>query len=117
MQVDDIRVFLPSKDYEISKSFYQAFGFKMTFVSDDLALFENGECFFFLQRFYNEDLAKNLMLQLSVVDINQAYERVANLKGFECQLGPIKEEPWGKVFHLWGPSDELWHITEFTGSE
>ena len=47
VQVDDIRVFIPSKDYEVSKSFYQALGFKMDYVSDDLALFENGDCFFF----------------------------------------------------------------------
>ncbi|KZN48597.1 hypothetical protein N474_18685 [Pseudoalteromonas luteoviolacea CPMOR-2] len=35
MQVDQIRVFIPSKDYETSKSFYQALGFKMDYVSDD----------------------------------------------------------------------------------
>ncbi|WP_342355284.1 hypothetical protein [Pseudoalteromonas luteoviolacea] len=35
VQVDQIRVFIPSKDYETSKSFYQALGFKMDYVSDD----------------------------------------------------------------------------------
>ncbi|WP_019441140.1 hypothetical protein [Moritella marina] len=35
MKVDDIRVFIPSKNYEISKSFYQALGFEMDFVADD----------------------------------------------------------------------------------
>jgi predicted lactoylglutathione lyase len=47
VKVDDIRVFIPSKDYEISKSFYQALGFEMDYVTDDLALFENGDCSFF----------------------------------------------------------------------
>jgi len=116
MQVDDIRVFIPSKDYEVSRLFYQALGFKMDDVSDDLTLFENGDCFFFLQRFYNKELANNLVLQLSVLDINEAYEKIASLKGFEFKYDPIQEERWGKVICLWGPSGELWQITEFIGS-
>lgn len=116
MQVDDIRVFIPSKDYEQSKAFYQALGFKADFVSDDLTLFENGDCFFFLQRFYNETLAKNLMLQLSVLDIKEAYKTVTSLQGFNCRYEPIQEERWGKVILLWGPVGELWQITEFIGN-
>lgn len=113
VQVDDIRVFIPSKNYEESKSFYQALGFKMDFVSDDLTLFENGECFFFLQRFYNEELANNLMLQLSVLDIKEAYNRIASLQGFNFKYEPIREERWGNVILLWGPAGELWQVTEF----
>lgn len=114
MQVDDIRVFIPSKDYEVSKSFYQDLGFKMDYVTDDLSLFENGECSFFLQNFYNKQLAKNLMFQLSVTDIHEAYAIVSNLEGFNIKYEPMKIEPWGKVVYLWGPSGELWHITEFS---
>jgi predicted enzyme related to lactoylglutathione lyase len=114
VKVDDIRVFIPSKDYEISKSFYQALGFKMDYSTDDLSLFENGECTFFLQRFYNEDLAKNLMFQLSVLDINEAFEIISSLDGFDIKYEPIKTEHWGKVVYLWGPSGELWHVTEFS---
>ena len=116
MKVDDIRVFIPSKNYEVSQSFYQALGFKMDYVSDELSLFENGDCFFFLQRFYNEELANNLVLQLSVIDINEAYKTITELKGFEFKFEPIREERWGKVIFLWGPSGELWQITEFTAN-
>ena len=114
MKVADIRVFIPSKDYEISKSFYQALGFEMDYASDDLSIFKNGDCTFFLQRFYNEELAKNLMFQLSVLNINEAFEIVSNLNGFDIKFEPIKIERWGKVIYLWGPSGELWHITEFS---
>jgi len=51
MDVIDIKTFVPSKDYEISKSFYSEIGFKSEYVTDDLTLFENGDCLFFLQRF------------------------------------------------------------------
>jgi predicted enzyme related to lactoylglutathione lyase len=112
MKVDDISVFIPSKNYEASKSFYQALGFKMNYVSDDLSLFDNGECTFFLQNYYNEQFAQNLMFQLSVLDINEAYEIISNLNGFDIKYEPIKLEHWGKVVYLWGPSGELWHVTE-----
>ena len=51
MDVIDIKTFVPSKDYEVSKSFYSEIGFKSEYVTDDLTLFENGDCLFFLQRF------------------------------------------------------------------
>jgi len=113
MKVDDIRVFIPSKDYEESKAFYQALGFKMEHASDDLSLFENGDCSFFLQRFYNKALATNLVMQLSVLDINEAFEVISNMKQFDIKYDPIKTERWGKVVNLWGPSGELWFVTEF----
>ena len=113
MQAEDIRVFIPSKNYEESQSFYQAMGFKMDKASDDLSIFESGKCTFFLQRFYNEEFASNLMLQLLVKNINEAFELISNIKGFNIKFEPIKNEHWGKVVYLWGPSGELWHITEF----
>ena len=114
MKIDDIRVFIPSNNYEISKSFYQSMGFKMDYVSDDLCLFENGDCSFFLQNFYNEELANNLMIQLSVLDINEAFSIITSLDKFDIKYEPIKTERWGKVVYLWGPSGELWHVTEFS---
>ena len=55
MDVIDIKTFIPSKDYEVSLSFYAEIGFKSEYVSDDLTLFENGDCLFFLQRFFRND--------------------------------------------------------------
>ena len=116
MQADDIRVFIPCKDNQISQGFYQALGFDMEYVSDDLSLFTNGSCNFFLQRFYNEEFAKNLMLQLSVLDIEQVYKNIATLDGYDIKYQPIKKERWGQVVYLWGPSGELWHITQFVNA-
>ena len=112
MQANDIRVFVPSKDYQTSQSFYQAMGFKMDPAGDDLAIFTNGSCTFFLQRHFNEEFAKNLMLQLIVADIEAAFNLISKIEGFNIRYEPIKSEPWGKVIYLWGPSGELWHITE-----
>ena len=114
MQVDDIRVFIPSKNYEVSKSFYQALGFNMDYVTDDLCLFQIGGCTFFLQNYYNQQLAENLMMQLIVADIDEAFKTIAKIKCAGIRYEPIKQERWGKVIYLWGPAGELWHVTELS---
>lgn len=115
MKIDDIRAFIPSKDYEISKTFYTDLGFSSNYVTDDLTLFESAECTFFLQRFYNKDLAENLMFQLIVLDIEAAFE-IANKSQHKTKISPIQQEHWGKVFYLTGPSGELWHVTQLAGA-
>lgn len=110
MNISDIRPFVPSKDYELSKSFYESLGFKGESAGPDLTIFQKSGCTFFLQRYYNEEFAKNLMLQLIVDNIDSAYELVTGLA--EVKHSEIKQEPWGAVIYLWGPSGELWHITQ-----
>jgi hypothetical protein len=112
VQVEDIRIFIPSKNYVTSKAFYQALGFSMQYVSDELSFFENGKCTFFLQNFYNEDLAKNLMFQLIVSDIDAALSTISSIQISGIRYKPIIKERWGNIIYLWGPSGELWHVTE-----
>ncbi|MGM8225127.1 hypothetical protein ACSV5M_01000 [Cellvibrio sp. ARAG 10.3] len=114
MKLNDIRVFIPSKDYETSQSFYRALGFTLSKASDDLSILEKDNTTFFLQRYYNKEFAENLMLQLVVEDIEAAYKAVSGIEvgNYNARFSPIKQESWGKVIYLWGPSGELWHITE-----
>ena len=113
MNVTDIKVFVPSKNYEVSKSFYAEIGFKPKFVTDDLTLFQNGSCCLYLQRFYNQELADNFMLQVCVSDIEEAFN-VCSSSAHKTRIVPIQPEAWGKVFYLWGPAGELLHITELS---
>jgi hypothetical protein len=105
-------VFIPSEDYEESQSFYQALGFQMEPAGNDLTIFSKGPCTFFLQRFFNEEFAGNLMLQLIVPDIQEALDVISKIENTHIRFEPIKSEPWGKVIYLWGPAGELWHVTE-----
>ncbi|OFC70026.1 lactoylglutathione lyase [Alteromonas confluentis] len=111
MKVTDIKPFLPARDYAVSQAFYTEIGFHSEYVSDDLTLFENGDCLFFLQRFFEPALAENFMLQICVTNIEDAFT-VCSASQHKQRISPISEEPWGKVFYLWGPSGELLHITE-----
>jgi catechol 2,3-dioxygenase-like lactoylglutathione lyase family enzyme len=112
MQPTSIRPFIPSKNYDESKAFYQALGFTMDYASDDLSIFHSGLCTFFLQRCNNEEFAKNLMLQLIVPNIDAAFSVISGIEGINFRFEPIKKERWGKVVYLWGPAGELWHVTE-----
>ncbi len=112
MNVTDIKVFVPSKDYEISKSLYSEIGFKLEFVTDDLTLFQSGSCSLYLQRFYNQEMADNFMLQVCVSDIEEAFN-ISSISKYKTRITPIEQQAWGKVFYLWGPAGELLHITEF----
>ncbi|MFS1702054.1 lactoylglutathione lyase [Alteromonas sp. AMM-1] len=114
MVVLDIKAFVPSKDYDISKAFYRDLGFSVEYVTDDLALCENGECTFFLQRFYQPELANNFMLQICVDNIEDAFQRCNNSE-HKTKISEIQQESWGKVFYVWGPGDELLHMTELNG--
>lgn len=115
MHVMDIKAFVPSKDYDISKSFYTEIGFVAEDVTEDLTLFQNGSCCFFLQRFFNQELASNFMLQICVSDIAAAYQRCLQAS-HKTKITAIQQESWGKVFYIWGPAGELLHITELLGS-
>jgi hypothetical protein len=48
-----------------------------------------------------------------VSDIGKTLEVISKIEGFNIKFNPVKDEPWGKVIYLWGPSGELWHVTEF----
>jgi predicted lactoylglutathione lyase len=111
MDVTDIRVFAPSKDYETSKAFYSEIGFKPEYVSEQLTLFQNGECSFFLQDFYEKTLAKNFMLQVCVSDIKAAFE-ICNQSQHKTKISQVQQERWGQLFFLWGPVGELLQITQ-----
>ncbi|WP_395345307.1 lactoylglutathione lyase [Ningiella sp. W23] len=111
MDVIDIKAFVPSRDYERSLAFYSEIGFESEYVTDDLTVFQNGECLLFLQRFYQEELARNFMLQICVSDIDEAFALCSRSK-HKTKISEIQSETWGKVFYLWGPSDELLHVTQ-----
>ena len=101
MKAFDIRTFIPSKNYEISKAFYEEIGFNAEYVSEELTLFKSGDCFFFLQRFYSEELASNFMLQICVEDIEEAF-KLCSASKHKTKITSNQQERWGKVFFL-GP--------------
>ncbi|MGQ8367262.1 VOC family protein [Glaciecola sp. 1036] len=116
MNISEIRAFIPCKDYQKSIAFYQALGFKSESAGEELTLLIKDDCTLFLQNhFYNEEMANSLMFQLIVNDIEDAFATISNNCDSGVKYSEINHERWGKVFYLWGPSGELWHVTELNG--
>lgn len=110
------RPFLPTKDFEVSRAFYEALGFQKVF-DGQVAIFKVGATSFILQRGYDRTWAENTMMQLMVDDLGAWWEHLASLdlaKNFGVQPPkPPKMQPWGlRVAYVYDPCGVLWHIAE-----
>jgi hypothetical protein len=72
----EIKAFVPSKDFALSKQFYQDLGFKLAWSSEDLAYLRSGDSSFPLQNFYVKEHADNFMMHLLVEDVDARWGHV-----------------------------------------
>jgi catechol 2,3-dioxygenase-like lactoylglutathione lyase family enzyme len=112
-----LRPFIPARDYELSRKFYQALGFAVTMEGDQVTILKLGSCSFLLQNFYVKELAENFVVQLMVRNLDLWWERMdaADLAEYFAAWPPRapKMQPWGlKVGFFADPSGVLWHVAE-----
>ena len=112
-----IRPFLGSKDYQISRAFYQDLGFKENIISSNMSYFEFDGLGFYLQDAYVKDWVDNTMVFMEVEDVKLFYKELFKLelpaKYQDVKLVPIKELDWGSECFLHDPAGNLWHFGEF----
>jgi hypothetical protein len=110
------RPFLPARDFETSRAFYEALGFEKL-LDGDVAIFRAGQSAFILQRYYQKEWADNCMMQLMVDDLDAwwAHIQALDLPG-AFGVSPPKApavQSWGlRVAFVVDPSGVLWHIAE-----
>lgn len=110
------RPFMPAKDFELSKKFYETLGF-VKLLDGDVAIFRVGAGSFILQRFYQKDLAENLVMQLMVDDLDAWWTHIEGLDlPGKFNVSPPRApamQPWGlRVAYVVDPSGVLWHIAQ-----
>jgi catechol 2,3-dioxygenase-like lactoylglutathione lyase family enzyme len=115
-RTDVARPFLPAKDIDVSRAFYEALGFEKVFDSQ-VVIFAVGTTSFILQRGYEKSSAENTMMQLMVDDLDAWWERIVALdlaKTFNVQPPkPPMMQPWGlRVAYVFDPCGVLWHFAE-----
>jgi hypothetical protein len=110
------RAFIPAMDFDQSKAFYEALGFKKL-LDGDVAIFGVGASAFILQRYYKKEWAENCMMQMMLDDLDVWWEHIRSLdlpKVFEVK--PPKApamQAWGlRVCYVYDPSGVLWHVAE-----
>lgn len=113
LNIVEIKSFVPAKDYELSKRFYQALGFEMPSDFGDVAHFFKGSCSFLLQDFYESKHCNNFMMHLLVEDVASWHGHVSSvdLTSFGAKMTELVDQPWKmREFCLHDPSGVLWRI-------
>lgn len=121
MHFTGIKVFVPSKDFEVEKGFYVALGGEVTFQHEmSLAGIRFGDEEFLLQNFYVKEWAENFMMQIGVEDLSGWAEKLDGMvasgqfPGIRYK-GPV-DEPWGqRILYVWAPSGVLVHLVQELG--
>ena len=112
----EIKAFVPARDFELSKRFYQAIGFTLASDTDEPAYFHHGNCAFLLQRFYAVGHAENFMMHLLVENVNDWHGQLVEqdiATRFGVQIGEPADRPWAmRDFTLTDPSGVLWRIAQ-----
>jgi catechol 2,3-dioxygenase-like lactoylglutathione lyase family enzyme len=119
MEVVEIKAFVPARDFDLSKRFYQDLGFTIASSSDDLAYLHAGPCSFLLQKFYVPEHARNFMMHMLVQDVEAWWrhveaQRLADRYGVHA--APPEDRPWRiRDFTLADPTGVLWRIGQNIG--
>ena len=109
------RPFMPAKDFDLSKRFYEALGFEKL-VDGEVAIFGAGSGGFILQRYYQKEWAENFMMQLMVDNLDAWWAHINSLDLSHFGVQPPRPpamQPWGlRVAYLSDPSGVLWHVAQ-----
>lgn len=111
-----VRAFLPTKDFDLSRHFYEALGF-VKVLDGEVAIFNAGSGGFILQRHFQKDWAANCMMQLMVDDLDAWWAHLESLElpgrfGVPPPKSP-EMQPWGlRVAYVVDPAGVLWHVAQ-----
>ncbi len=110
----ELKAFLPAKDFELSKRFYQELGFSTELLGEDLVCFCHGPSKFLLQRYYSREFAESLQMHLLVEDVDSWWEqanRIITKYGSSPDIP--RTQPWGlRDFTFLDPSGVLWRVAQ-----
>ena len=110
--IDELVVYVPAKDFEISQRFYKALGFTLTPAWGGTFDCRLDSGVFRLQDYYVKDWADNFMIKMDVASVDDWHERVKSVFAAE-DLRPARFSPPEmasvdtKIMHVVDPSGVL----------
>jgi catechol 2,3-dioxygenase-like lactoylglutathione lyase family enzyme len=118
MTTIDAKAFVPARDFELSKSFYQDLGFELVWSTEDLTLLRRGRASFLLQDFYVQEHAGNFMMHLLVEEVDAWWRHVQERElssRYGIKAEPPTDRPWGmRDFVIVDSAGVLWRIGQNT---
>jgi catechol 2,3-dioxygenase-like lactoylglutathione lyase family enzyme len=114
--IEEIKAYVPARDFALSKRFYEDLGFTIVWSSDDLAYVRHGQASFLLQKFYVEEHAGNFMMHMLVEDLDAWWRHVESQQlqsRYAIFLEPPADRSWGlRDFVITDPAGVLWRIAQ-----
>ncbi len=111
LRIADFKVYVPAKNFELSKRFYTALGFKMSEGWGGTADFELDGHQFRLQDYYVQEWANNFMVKIGVDDVEAWHQRAREIAGrsdFDSvRIKPPERVDEWLVLHVTDPSGVL----------
>ena len=115
-QYNSIEPFIPSgPNFEASKKLFVELGFEITSENSGYVGFKNNTCKFILQQYDNKRFAENLMVRITVPDLDAFWNELNKkelTKHFKIKLRAPKEFPYGREVHLIDLAGVCWHIAQ-----
>lgn len=117
LSVTDVKVFAPTKDFELSVSFYKALGWTCNWSDGEYAEMELGGVRFFLQKYYHKGWANNFMFYINVEDVQAWFEHasevIKNGRYGKARINAPSKQPHGDIVcHVWDPTGILLHFAQ-----
>lgn len=111
LTINELVVYTPAKDFEVSKAFYSALGFQLTEGFGGTMDCRLGNVVFRLQNYYVKDWANNFMIKLNVDDVDEWYRHVKNVLAEKKYADARCAEPemvgGARLLHVVDPSGVL----------
>lgn len=116
LRVTEIKAFVPTADYSVSKQFYQDLGFTMASEGGGVAYFRFEHVSFLLQDGGVDSTSPKMTMHLLVEDVDAWWDNVERSKVVEVygvSISPIETQPWKmRDFYLSDPSGIVWCIAQ-----
>ncbi len=118
LSVLDVKPFIGAKDFDASRRFYTALGWRVTYDSVDLLVLDLQGRQFYLQRYYDKAWCHNTMLHVDVENVDDWFTFVSGVfdeHGFDGEArmdGSLQDAGYARKFHVWDPSGVLLHFAQ-----
>jgi uncharacterized glyoxalase superfamily protein PhnB len=112
----EVEAFIPTKNYALSRNFYEAIGFTSAFADEEIAYFHLGAFSFLLQNFHVVEHTQNFMMHLLVENVDDWHTQLTKeniAERFNVKIGAPVNQPWAmRDFTLFDPSGVLWRVAQ-----
>jgi hypothetical protein len=116
MKFNSIEAFVPSgSDFQASRQLFLELRFSIIWETDDFIGFENNGCRFILQNSSDREFAENLMMRVTVDDLDEFWRNLSEkklTKKFGVKLKEPTDFPWGREVNMIDIAGVCWHFAE-----